>query len=144
MNKKLDAIDKINMRLEKLYEYVSILKTLKGVKADELKRDINKRAKAERFLQLACEAATDIAELLIVDMRLRTPKTARETFEILGEENVLEKDFANRFAPMTGFRNILVHDYLDIDYEQVADKINNRLVDFNTFAKQIAKYLSKI
>ena len=144
MNKKLDAIDKINMRLEKLHEYISILKTLKGVKADELKKDINKRAKAERFLQLACEAATDIAELLIVDMRLRTPKTARETIEILGEENVLKKDFANQFAPMTGFRNILVHDYLDIDYEQVADKINNRLVDFDTFAKQIAKYLSKI
>ena len=56
MNNKLDAIDKINMRLEKLHEYVSILRTLKGVKADELKRDINKRAKAERFLQLACEA----------------------------------------------------------------------------------------
>jgi len=143
MNKKLDAIDKINMRLEKLHEYISILKTLKGVKADELKKDINKRAKAERFLQLACEAATDIAELLIVDMRLRTPKTARETIEILGEENVLKKDFANQFAPMTGFRNILVHDYLDIDYEEVADKINNQLEDFNTFAKQIAKYLSK-
>ena len=56
---------------------------------------------------------------------------------------ILKKDFANQFAPMTGFRNILVHDYLDIDYEEVADKINNQLEDFNTFAKQIAKYLSK-
>lgn len=142
MNKKLDAIDKINMRLEKLQEYVSVLKTLQGTTAQELQKDINKRAKAERFLQLSCEVVIDIAELLISDLRLRTPATARETIEILGEEGILEKEFAKQFAPMTGFRNILVHDYLKIDYEQVADKINNKLKDFNIFAKQIAKYLS--
>lgn len=30
--------------------------------------------------------------------------------------------------------------YLDIDYKEVADKINNKLGDFGRFAQQVAKF----
>lgn len=63
-------------------------------------------------------------------------------FEILGQEGIIEKKLATAFAPAVGFRNILIHDYLKIDYEQVADKINNRLGDFEKFAQQIARLYS--
>ncbi|MDP3982533.1 MAG: hypothetical protein Q8Q65_00445 [bacterium] len=49
----IDVIDKANLRLEKLREYLVILQSLKGVTGKELQEDINKRAKAERFLQFA-------------------------------------------------------------------------------------------
>lgn len=141
MDKDLDAIDKVNLRLQNLREYAVILKSLRGVTAEELRTNIDKRAKAERFLQLAIEVCLDIAELLIVDQRLRTPKTSKEAIEILGDAGVLELSFARKFAPISGFRNILVHDYLEIDYEVVAENINTRLGDFEKFAKQIATYL---
>lgn len=137
-----DIVDKINTRLEALKEYVEILKSLKGVSGEELKKDLDKRAKAERFLQLAIETCIDIAELVISDQRLPAPKTSKETIEILGKEGIIEEKFAKQFAPAVGFRNILIHDYLKIDYDQVADKINNRLGDFEKFAQQIAKLYS--
>ncbi len=28
-------------------------------------------------------------------------------------------DFAQKFAPIAGFRNILIHEYLDIDWDEV-------------------------
>lgn len=137
-----DVFDKINRRLEALKEYVGILKSLKGVSGKELKQDLDKRAKAERFFQLAIEACIDVAELVISDQRLLAPKTSKEAIEILGQEGILDKKFTSDFAPVVGFRNILIHDYLEIDYEQVADKINNRLGDFEKFAQQIAKFYS--
>lgn len=137
-----DILEKINTRLETLREYVKILKSLKGVTGKDLATNIDKRAKAERYLQLAIEACVDIAELIISDQRLPTPKTARETIEILGDNGILKKEFASEFAPAVGFRNILIHDYLKIDYNQVADKINNRLGDFEKFAQQVAKFYS--
>jgi len=140
MNKTSDVIDKINARLETLREYLKILKSLKGVSGTELARNIDKRAKAERYLQLAIEACIDIAELIISDRRLPVPKTSREAIEILGREGIINKKLAFDFAPAVGFRNILIHDYLEIDYEQVADKINNRLGDFKKFAQQVAKF----
>ncbi|HPQ05458.1 MAG TPA: DUF86 domain-containing protein [Methanothermobacter sp.] len=32
-----------------------------------------------------------------------------EVIEILGEIGILPRDFADKFAPAAGFRNILVH-----------------------------------
>lgn len=138
----MDNINKINSRLEKLREFVDILRTLKGVTAKDLAEDINKRAKAERFLQLAIEACVDIAELIIVDQRLSAPADSAEAIEILGNEKIIDPTFAKSFAKAVGFRNILVHDYIDIDYKEVADKINNRLGDFDRFAQEVAKFLT--
>lgn len=142
MREVTDAIDKINSRLEALKEYLKILKSLKGITGQELVNNIDKRAKAERYFQLAIEACIDIAELIISDQRLPAPKTGRETIEILGKEGIIDKKLAEDFAPAIGFRNILIHDYLEIDYDQVADKINNRLGDFEKFAQEIAKFYS--
>ncbi len=138
----MDTIDKINSRLEALREHLKILETLKGVTGQELVAEVDKRAKAERFLQLAIEVCVDIAELIVSDQRLPTPKTSREAIEILGDQGIIEEKLAKEFAPAVGLRNILIHDYLKIDYDQVADKINNQLGDFEKFARQVAKFYS--
>jgi len=139
-NGGLDAIDKVNLRLEALKQYLTILKSLRGVTAQQLEEKIETRAKVERFLQLAIEACIDIGEIIISDLRLRAPQTSREVFDVLAEAGVLDKKFAQRFASVAGFRNILVHDYLKIDYQQVAKFINERLDDFNEFARQVAEF----
>ena len=138
----MDTIDKINSRLEALREHLKILETLKGVTGQELVAEVDKRAKAERFLQLAIEVCVDIAELIVSDQRLPTPKTSREAIEILGDQGIIEEKLAKEFAPAVGLRNILIHDYLKIDYDQVADKINNQLGDFEKFARQVANFYS--
>ncbi len=132
---------RINQRLEKLRGYVEILNSLQGVNAQELRNDVDKRAKAERFLQLSIEACIDIAEIVISLKNFPTPQTAGEAIRILGKQGVLEENFAEEFSKAAGMRNILIHDYLDIDYKQVADKINNKLGDFEVFAQAVAKFL---
>ncbi|HLD26831.1 MAG TPA: DUF86 domain-containing protein [Patescibacteria group bacterium] len=135
------SIDKVHIRLKALEEYAGILKNLQGVTGAELKTNIDKRAKAERYLQLAAESCIDIAEFIIADQRLPTPQTYRHAIELLGDHNVINKEFAYNFAKVASFRNILVHDYLQVDYEQIANNINHHLDDFDKFARQIASYL---
>jgi uncharacterized protein YutE (UPF0331/DUF86 family) len=38
---------------------------------------------------------------------------------ILGEARILSMDFAKNIAPIAGFRNVLVHEYLKLDWELV-------------------------
>lgn len=116
MELKPDAIDKIYARLEKLKEYIGILEGLGHITRSELEIDPVKKGALERYLQLAIEACIDIAELIISDQRLPTPQTAREALELLGKHDILEKEFATSFADAAGFRNILIHDYLELDY----------------------------
>lgn len=137
----MDTVAKIQLRLGKLREYVKLLKSFKGITEEELVRDLAKRGTIERYLQLAIEACMDIAELIISDQRFPTPENGNEAIEILGREKVIDEQFAKDFSHSVGFRNILVHDYIDIDYKEVADKINNRLDDFDRFAQKVAKFL---
>jgi len=138
----MDNVEKINSRLEKLREFVDILRTLKGIKEKDLIGDVSKRAKAERFLQLAIEACVDIAELIIVDQRLPAPVDSAGAIEILGQEKIINHAFAKDFAKSVGLRNILVHDYISVDYEVIANIINNQLGDFDRFAKEVAIFLT--
>lgn len=136
----MDAVDKINIRLKKIIEYVNRLKKYKGITADELKENPEKSAAIERFFQLSIEAVIDIANLLNAEYRFRPAKDARESIVILGEEGILNKEFAEDFSGVAGFRNILVHAYLDIDHNKVIENLNN-LDDFEKFSQAVAKYL---
>jgi len=44
---------------------------------------------------------------------------------------------------MAGLRNILVHDYLEIDNALVHRILSKRLVDFDAFSKQIVEYVER-
>jgi uncharacterized protein YutE (UPF0331/DUF86 family) len=137
-----DRIDRINERLAALREYVVFLQKQQHVTSDILHNDPTIRGAIERYLHLACEAVLDIANQLIAEYRYRAPNEYKEAIMILGEEGILEKDFAKQFAPIAGFRNILVHDYLKINEDEIVDKIQNHLQDFDTFAKSVATFLS--
>lgn len=136
----MNAIDKVNIRLKKILEYTGRLKKYQGMTERELVKDPEKAAAIERFFQLAIEAVIDIANLLNAEFRFRPAKDAKESLEILGEEGVLDRQFASGFSGVAGFRNILVHQYLDIDYNRVTESLNH-LGDFEKFARQVARYL---
>jgi len=46
---------------------------------------------------------------------------------------------ADKISPLAGLRNILVHDYLDIDLEKIHSLLTNNLSDFTQFAREISK-----
>lgn len=137
----MDAIDRIHIRLKLLRSYVKKLSRFEHLTMEDLLADEDRRVMIERYFQLACEVVLDIGNLLNAEFRFRPAQDAKESIIILGEEGVLEKEFASRFAGMAGFRNILVHDYIDIDYAIVTDNLNNHLGDFEAFAKAVASYL---
>ena len=81
----------------------------------------------------------DIARLIVSDQRLPIPEDSRGYVLALGGAGILDGKFAEGFSKIAGFRNILVHMYLDIDYGKVVEKLG-RLKDFDTFARGVAGY----
>ena len=51
------------------------------------------------------------------------PRDYYEAIMRLGEAGILPMDFAQILAPLAGFRNILVHDYLEIDWDEVYNNL---------------------
>ncbi len=110
---------------------------------EDLRSDHTLRGAVERYLGLAIESCLDIGEMIISREGLKKPETYREVIEILGDANILPKDFAERFASAAGFRNLLIHRYTDIDTVQLYSFLQDKLEDFEEFSKTIADYLSR-
>ena len=58
-------------------------------------------------------------------------------------KGIVPNEFAYHFAPIAGFRNILVHEYSKVDLKEVHRHLQESLPDFDKFARYIANYLSK-
>lgn len=141
MVSEANTIEKIYSRIENLKSYVKILEGLQNITLEELEKEPIKKGALERYLQLSIESCVDIAEMIISDQRLTTPQTATESIEILGNEGILESAFSKEFAKAVGFRNILIHDYVKIDYQIVLENLKNNLSDFHRFIKEILEFL---
>lgn len=116
---------------------------LKQVPLDEYLGDENLQAVVERRLQLSIQVCMDIAGYLIAQLGLRSPEEPENIFVVLGREQILAADLADRMVGMVRFRNILVHDYLEIDSAIVHIHLADELNDFAQFAQTITtKFLS--
>jgi len=133
--------DEILAKLEMLKSHVEILRGYRSHTLEEVKANPTLRGAIERYLQVALECTFDVGEMIISLGGFRKPGTYREVIEVLGEKDVLSREFVKRFAPAAGFRNILVHMYADVNVEKVHKFLQENLEDFDDFAKQIARYL---
>jgi uncharacterized protein YutE (UPF0331/DUF86 family) len=132
----------LNPKLEKLQEYSSYLRIYQKHTIEELKKDHTLQGAVLHYLQLAIECVIDIGELLISELKLRKPEEAREVIKILAENKIIPDDFAERFAAVAGFRNILVHEYTDVDLNKVYAHLQKDLQDFDFYAKCITQYIT--
>lgn len=94
----------------------------------------------ERGLQLAAQNALDIATHLVAGVGRDVPDYAT-AIDLLADLEVLEPDFAAGFRSVAGFRNVLVHGYLEVDLEILHDVLNKRLEEFLAFAESVERYL---
>jgi uncharacterized protein YutE (UPF0331/DUF86 family) len=95
----------------------------------------------ERLLHLGIEAAIDIGNHLISDLRLRKPENNRQIFEILAEDKIIPGALAENLGKMVQFRNILVHDYVKLNREIIFDIVINNLDDIENFVRIIVDYI---
>lgn len=56
---------------------------------------------------------------------------------------MLPREFAARFRGIAGFRNVLVHGYLEVDLDLVQRALAERLEEFERFAAFVEDYLER-
>lgn len=73
------------------------------------------QAAAERNIQVAIQSVLDICNHVVADMKLEVPDEEKQAFEIMAAHKLISRQLAKTLAQMTGMRNVLVHEYLDVD-----------------------------
>jgi uncharacterized protein YutE (UPF0331/DUF86 family) len=111
-------------------------------RVDQIDTDVLQERFVEHTLQLAIQAALDVASHIVSDERLGEPATNRELFRLLARGGWIDAVEVPTLESMAGFRNVLVHGYTDVDLEIVKDVVANRLDDLLAYVARIRAKLS--
>ncbi|MHB1420673.1 MAG: type VII toxin-antitoxin system HepT family RNase toxin [Bacillota bacterium] len=133
----------IEARLRKLNAYVGKLKIYRNVSSDEYLLNEDMQAIVERRLQLAIQVCMDISNYVIAHQRFDVPDEEENIFVVLGRMKIIPLSLAKRIKGMVRFRNILVHDYLEINPTVVYGILTRSLQDLDEFARAIVKWLER-
>jgi uncharacterized protein YutE (UPF0331/DUF86 family) len=116
-------------KLDRLRSYLDALRPHADRSPDDLAAD---PWAVERLLELLVQVAVDITNHELAERDI-VPGSYREAFRTAGDEGLLPSELADSLAEAAGMRNILVHMYETIDYEIVADAVDQALTDFSRF-----------
>jgi uncharacterized protein YutE (UPF0331/DUF86 family) len=132
----------VKNKLIHLEEYINDLDAYHDLTLEELKNDKVLFRYLERTLHLAVEAVLDIGGHIISDERLGSPSFNSEIIEILAKNNII-KENVDDYIEMAKFRNIIVHDYADIDPEILLKIVQEKTDDLKAIFKWYRDYTLK-
>ena len=85
-------------------------------------------------LQRACEQCIDLANHIIRMKKLGLPSDSAESFTLLRKADIISIELEKKLIGMVGFRNIVVPQYRDIDYQLVENIVKKDAADLIEFA----------
>ena len=131
----------VRRRLQKIDEYLGILEGLRRYDLDHFLANPERYGSAERFLQLTIEALLDAGSHVIAGLELGTVETYGDIPRILAENGYIDPNLGERWNRIIGFRNILVHEYVDVDRKVVHEVLQHQLEDLRALKQALARFL---
>jgi len=138
--------DFVKMKISLIGEEMERLKEFSGFSFQEIVTNFIRQATVERLLERIINRAIDINQHLIGELlpeEMQSPKSYKETFLKLAELGVYPKEFAESIAKSAGTRNILVHDYNNVDYSKIYSSVSDCLKDYHQYCDYILLFISE-
>lgn len=88
----------------------------------------------------AIEACLDVAQHICAAQGWGPPRDNGDAFVLLGRHGVLDSQLALRMRQATGFRNVLVHEYVRVDDDVVLQRLHDPS-DLEMFGQAVARWL---
>lgn len=128
-------------RLHQLENNISELYSLKeSYKLEDIKDDVTKQWALRYGLLESIQITIDISCHLVVHLNLGNAKSYSECIYLLQKFDYLDNTLSGNLKSMVGLRNILVHEYVNVDIDQLFSMLDH-LDDFGNFSKAVAPYL---
>ena len=132
----------VHARIERIRKCVSKLKKIARTQTKaEFLQDSDSIDVAEHNIQMAIQCVLDISNHLLADLKVGVPDDHQKIFSMLATQKILPGDLSDRLSQMAGLRNVLVHEYLDVDLEILYTAMTEELPDFEEFIKAVTKLI---
>jgi uncharacterized protein YutE (UPF0331/DUF86 family) len=136
--------DLIRRKLSRLNMYLEKLKPVGAHSFEEYLADFYLKTSTERLIQMIVECAADINSHVVLESGERPPEDYSSSFVRAAEVGLITPELANRLKGSGGMRNIIVHDYMEIDDQKIYEVIPKAITDFKEYIRQVDQFLDRM
>lgn len=125
--------DSVFAKLARLDSLLGVLESAQERGKAAVTSDVHLQLEVERALQVSIQICIDIGAHLVSELGLKPAEDYQGVFASLGAHGTIDSDLADRLGDAAGLRNLLVHDYGEIDHARLWDSLGE-LDDLRAFA----------
>lgn len=133
----------IHTRLELLFKNLYFLDQIKEISWQDLSQDHFKLSALLHDLYIIISCILDIGSHILVSDYQDEVKVYADVLKKLALRKIISKELYERNKNMSGFRNLLVRQYEEIDLEIVYKFLQDHLDDLKEFGEAFAKYVQE-
>jgi uncharacterized protein YutE (UPF0331/DUF86 family) len=134
-------VEVLETRLAKLDGVISDLEEFAAMDRTALLKSHRDMLAMERSLQIGASLIFDIGSHILSAAYGASAGEYEDIVGLLSQRLVLSAGLRDRLKGLGGFRNLLVHEYLDLDEELVLDFLGKAPGEFDDFAREIRDWL---
>lgn len=136
--------DLVRRKLARVNMYLDKLKPIADTTFDEYISDFYKKTSTERLIQIIVECASDINSHVVLESGQRPPEDYTSSFIRAAEVGLINHELASKLKGSGGMRNIIVHEYMDIDDRKVYEILPIAISDYKEYIRQVDDFLNKL
>jgi uncharacterized protein len=130
--------ERVDRLLDRITADIDKLHGLRPRGADLL-RDPTALAATKYYFITAIEGCARVAQHILAAEQWPVAETNADAVRRLGKHGVMQVELAEAVARAVGFRNVLVHEYAEIDDGRVLENLE-RLADLSDFVSAVARW----
>lgn len=134
--------DTIRKRLVSLRRILGELEKYRDSDAKELRSDLSQMYAVFFMLQQVIDLATDINQHIAATTLNVADSSSRRGFEDLIRAGILPTDLEQDFYRSAALRNVITHQYVEVDLGIVSNSIPRVLDVYTQYVKSISRWLA--
>jgi len=132
--------ERINDKIREIEKYLDELLEIIPGNLSVYSKDFKAKAACERYAERIIEAVVDLAYLVIKAKNLPLPESDLQAFDILSGHKLVALELARRLQDAKRMRNIIAHEYGEINDEIVFYSLKDELdADVRAFIRLVKK-----
>ena len=94
-------------------------------------------------IERACQASINMAMHVVATNHLGIPQSSSEAFDLLKKAGLLAEELCHSLRAMTGFRNVAIHEYQELDLDILHYIATEGYRDFIRFSETAGVLISE-
>lgn len=132
---KLEQIDQYHSELQEKQQSLS--------RSAFVENTTEQRA-VERMFENAIQACADLAKHIATTAFDETDDSAKGAIRTRGREDVLDGETTDTLVAAVGFRNVLAHEYGQVDTAEVYETLQTGLDVYDAYSQQVAQWVRSL